>query len=108
MKKEIAILGGGSWGTVLANLASLNGNKVTLWMRDEANVKSINETHLNKKYLPNYLLDKNLTATTNIEDIKSSLFILFCVPSNSFKEVLLKAVKHVNSDAFLISATKVI
>ena len=106
MKREIAILGGGSWGTVLANLAAIKGNKVTLWMRDEANVKSINETHLNTKYLPDYLLDKNLTATTNIEDIKSSLFVLFCVPSNSFKEVLLKAVKHINPDAFLISATK--
>ena len=106
MKREIAILGGGSWGTVLANLASINGNKVTLWMRDEANIKSINETNINTKYLPDYLLDENLTATSSIEDIRSSLFILFCVPSNSFKQVLTKAVKHINSDAFLISATK--
>ena len=106
MKREIAILGGGSWGTVLANLASINGNKVTLWMRDEANIKLINETNLNTKYLPDYLLDENLTATSNIEDIRSSLFILFCVPSNSFKEVLTKAIQCINPDAFLISATK--
>ena len=106
MKREIAILGGGSWGTVLANLASINGNKVTLWMRDEANVKSINETHLNTKYLPDYLLDENLTATSRIEDIRSCQFILFCVPSNSFKEVLNKSAKFIASDAFLVSATK--
>ena len=106
MKREIAILGGGSWGTVLANLASINGNKVTLWMRDEINIKSINETNLNTKYLPDYLLDENLTATSSIEEIRSSLFILFCVPSNSFKEVLTKAIQHINPDAFLISATK--
>ncbi|GIS76626.1 MAG: hypothetical protein CM1200mP12_23450 [Gammaproteobacteria bacterium] len=49
MKREIAILGGGSWGTVLANLASINGNKVTLWMRDEINIKSINETNFKNK-----------------------------------------------------------
>ena len=50
MKKEIAVLGGGSWGTVLANLAAINGNKVTLWMRDETNVESINRNSLNKTY----------------------------------------------------------
>ena len=106
MKREIAILGGGSWGTVLANLASINGNKVILWMRNEANVKSINETHLNTKYLPDYLLDENLAATSRIEDIRSCRFIFFCVPSNSFKEVLNKSAKHIVSDAFLVSATK--
>ena len=106
MKKEIAVLGGGSWGTVLANLAAINGNKVTLWMRDEANVESINTNSLNKKYLPDYLLDRRLIATSNIEDIESSLLVLFCVPSNSFREVLLKSIKHVNPEALLISATK--
>ena len=106
MKKEIAVLGGGSWGTVLANLAAINGNKVTLWMRDETNVESINTNSLNKKYLPDYLLDRRLIATSNIEDIESSLLVLFCVPSSSFREVLLKSIKYVNPEALLISATK--
>lgn len=106
MKKEIAVLGGGSWGTVLANLASINGNKVTLWMRDEANVESINTNSLNTKYLPDYLLDRRLIATSNIEDIESSQLVLFCVPSSSFREVLLKSIKYVNPEALLISATK--
>ena len=106
MKKEIAVLGGGSWGTVLANLAAINGNKVTLWMRDEANVESINTNSLNKKYLPDYLLDRRLIATSNIEDIESSQLVLFCVPSSSFREVLLKSIKYVNPEALLISATK--
>ena len=106
MKKEIAVLGGGSWGTVLANLAAINGNKVTLWMRDEANVESINTNSFNKKYLPDYLLDRRLIATSNIEDIESSQLVLFCVPSSSFREVLLKSIKYVNPEALLISATK--
>ena len=106
METGITVLGGGSWGTVLANLASLNGNNVTLWMRDEANAESINLNQVNKKYLPDYLLTKNLKATTNLEDIKSSRVVLFCVPSNSFREVLLKSRKHLNSNALLVSATK--
>ena len=40
------MLGGGSWGTVLAHLASLNGYEVTLWMRDEDLANQINTEKL--------------------------------------------------------------
>ena len=65
-RKTISVLGGGSWGTVLAHLASLNGNKVTLWMRDEETAKEINQTHINQRYLPSLNLESNLVATTHI------------------------------------------
>ena len=106
MKRKVAVLGGGSWGTVLANLAALNGSKVTLWMRDKKNVESVNKSNINKKYLPDYPLHKNLKATHEIEDIKACEMILFCVPSSSFREVLSKSSAYLNSEAFLISATK--
>tara|TARA_Y100000590_G_scaffold253706_1_gene284983 strand:+ start:11243 stop:12247 length:1005 start_codon:yes stop_codon:yes gene_type:complete len=106
MKRKVAVLGGGSWGTVLANLAALNGSKVTLWMRDKKNAESINKSNINKKYLPDYPLHENLKATHEIEDIKACKMVLFCVPSNSFREVLSKSSACLNSEAFLISATK--
>lgn len=105
-KKEISVLGGGSWGTVLANLASLNGNKTNLWMRDKSNADFINSNHENKKYLPRYKLSKNLLATNNLEEIESSQLVLFCIPSDSFREVLLKSLDHLQPSAYLISATK--
>ena len=40
-KKKIAVLGGGSWGSVLANLASVNGSEVVLWMRDKSLAESM-------------------------------------------------------------------
>ena len=33
MTKSVAILGGGAWGTALANLARINGHQVRLWSR---------------------------------------------------------------------------
>ena len=48
--KNISVLGGGSWGTVLANLASSNQHNVTLWMRDSELVKEVN-----KKLMYSYL-----------------------------------------------------
>ena len=48
-KKTISVLGGGSWGTVLANLAAKNNNEVFLWMRDSETCRSINEEKINFK-----------------------------------------------------------
>jgi len=45
--KNISVLGGGSWGTVLANLASSNQHDVTFWMRDTVVVEAVNKTKRN-------------------------------------------------------------
>jgi glycerol-3-phosphate dehydrogenase (NAD(P)+) len=100
------VLGGGSWGTVLAYLASLNGNQVNLWMRDNDLAEEINNTRINKRYLPNLDLGKNITATSQIEDIKESDLIIFCVPSDAFRDVSLLASSFINENTFLVTATK--
>ena len=105
-RKNISVLGGGSWGTVLAYLASLNGNQVNLWMRDNDLAETINNTRINKRYLPNLDLGKNITATSQIEDIKESDLIIFCVPSDAFRDVSLVASSFVNENTFLVTATK--
>ena len=105
-RKNISVLGGGSWGTVLAYLASLNGNQVNLWMRDNNLAEEINSTRINKRYLPNLDLGKNITATSQIEDIKESDLIIFCVPSDAFRDVSLLASSFINENTFLVTATK--
>lgn len=105
-RKNISVLGGGSWGTVLAYLASLNGNQINLWMRDNDLAETINNTRINKRYLPNLDLGKNITATSQIEDIKESDLIIFCVPSDAFRDVSLLASSFINENTFLVTATK--
>jgi len=39
---KVAVLGGGSFGTVLANIAASNGNNVALWVRDSDQALRIN------------------------------------------------------------------
>ena len=36
---RIAVLGGGAWGTALANVTARAGRKVTLWEYDAANAE---------------------------------------------------------------------
>ncbi|MDG2019338.1 MAG: NAD(P)-dependent glycerol-3-phosphate dehydrogenase [SAR86 cluster bacterium] len=105
-RKNISVLGGGSWGTVLAYLASLNGNQVNLWMRDNNLAQEINKTSINKRYLPNLELGKNITATSHIADIENSDLIIFCVPSDAFRDVSVLASSFINEKTFLVTATK--
>ena len=45
--KQVAVLGGGSFGTVLANLAASNGHEVRLWVRDADQALRINSEGVN-------------------------------------------------------------
>ena len=50
--KKIAVLGGGSFGTVLANIAASNGYNVSLWVRDSDQALRINSEGANTTYHP--------------------------------------------------------
>ena len=105
-RKNISVLGGGSWGTVLAYLASLNGNNVTLWMRDSNLAEEINKNKINLRYLPELNLGNNITATSDIEDVQDSDLIIFCVPSDAFRSISMLASSFIKEKTFLITATK--
>ena len=45
--QNVAVLGGGSFGTVLANLAASNGSNVSLWVRDSEQALRINSEGAN-------------------------------------------------------------
>ena len=62
---NVAVLGGGSWGTTVAALVTRNA-PVTLWARNPETVAEINTRHTNSVYLPDAKLPEKLTATTDI------------------------------------------
>ena len=52
--KDVTVLGGGSFGTVIANIIAHNGHKTKLWMRDAQQVEILNRDRENPNYLPGY------------------------------------------------------
>lgn len=105
--KRIAVLGGGSFGTVIANIAAENGYDVTLWMRNEDAVQQIKDTGINQRYLPDLVLHENLSATTDLKNsIKDAQLIFFAIPSKSFRDVVEQVAGYVDSDQMVISTTK--
>ena len=49
---RVAVLGGGAWGTTLADLLARKGEAVTLWAREPEVVAGIERDHVNTVFLP--------------------------------------------------------
>lgn len=104
---KVAVLGGGSFGTVLANIVAEKGYDSRLWLRNAERAAEINEQHCNSAYLPGFMLNANLKATTDLADaIRNANFVLMSVPSKSCREVAQIVARHIAPDAILVSTTK--
>lgn len=102
----LAFLGGGSFGTAMANLASRNGCDTTLWVRDKWTVKSMQRSNINKKYLPDFKLDKRLKFEHDLQKaVKCKDIIFVAVPSSAFRETLKKIAPFITSQV-IVSLTK--
>lgn len=104
---KVAVIGGGSFGTVIANIPALNGYDVCFWMRSQEAARAINDSRENSAYLPGYKLDQRVVATSDMAEAVSSAELIFvAVPSKSFREVVRSVLEHAAPDAILISTTK--
>ena len=79
---RVAVLGGGSFGTAVANMIAANNHSVTLWLRSETAAQQIRDTGENTAYLPGYKLHADLAISTDVEQaIAGCDTIFFAVPS---------------------------
>ena len=104
--KKIGILGSGSWGTVLADIAANNGNEVMIWSRNTSTADEINKRHTNKKYSGSKKLHKNIKATTNQKDVLSLSHVIVCIPSSTVRSFFKKNKKHISSKTSFLIASK--
>lgn len=104
---KVAVLGGGSFGTAIANIMADNGHQVCLWMRSQQRATEINKHHTNNIYLPDYPLNPNLKANIDLPSTVHDCDIIFvAVPSDSCRSVARELAKHMQPGAILISTTK--
>lgn len=104
---KIAVLGGGSFGTAVANIAAENGYQVSQWMRSKAAVQEIKSTRLNSRYMPGYQLSLNLVPTTDLAEAVTGASIVFVsIPSKSFRDVVARIKPFTNAEQIFVSTTK--
>lgn len=88
MAEKIAVLGAGSWGSILANLLDENGHDVALWSYNPEQVDELNSRHTNTRYIKDFTYSSSLKAYANLEDaLADATTILFVVPTKAIREV---------------------
>lgn len=104
--KPIAVLGGGSFGTALANLLAGNGQRVLLWMRDELQANYMREHGKSMRYLKDVSLHPGIEPVTDMASALDACDMLFvALPSTALRNVLLPFADTLSSK-LLVSTTK--
>lgn len=82
---RVAVIGGGAWGTALAQAAAIAGRDVTLIARDAAVVDEINAKRTNSAHLPSQPLDTSICASTRYEGAD---IVVLAVPAQASRAAL--------------------
>lgn len=102
----IAVLGGGSFGTAIANLLAENGQSVRLWMRDPDQAEVIRTQRINPKYLQGVQIHAAVEPVTQLQETLESCRLIFvALPSSALRQALQPFAAQL-ADKMLISTTK--
>lgn len=85
---RIGVIGGGAWGTALAQVAAANGEPVMLWAREHAVVTAINLAHENTVFLPGVALSPSITATETLDEFTACDALLIVTPAQHLRASL--------------------
>ena len=92
--RRVGILGGGAWGTALAQVSVRAGLTPLIWAREAETVGAINVAHENRLFLPGVPLDPAIRATGDLADLGESDLILAVAPAQHLRGVLQHFAQH--------------
>ena len=107
MKERIGVVGGGSWGTALANLLACKGYVIDWWIFEPELCRHIQERHENNVYLPGVTLSENLRPTDDLKAaVEGKTLVLLVVPSHVMRVVSTRISANLASNTIVVSASK--
>ncbi len=104
----VAVIGGGSWGTVLAHLLSRNCRSVRIWLRDESQVRQFNSTRVQSRYIPHVQLDQKVSATSSMNHVLEGgvSAVFWVLPSSACRLRARDLAPFMKGDEIVLHATK--
>ncbi len=104
---QLAIIGGGSWGTALAIVQSPNFSKVCTIVHNPELAREMAEKRENRHYLPGARLPDNVEITRDWEDaLQRASIVLVAVPSAFVRSTITRLRGSIPEEALVVSATK--
>jgi glycerol-3-phosphate dehydrogenase (NAD(P)+) len=104
---DVAVLGGGSFGSAMAKVLGENGHRVHFWMRDEAQAEEVRTTGINSRYMPGVEIKGDIRPTTDLADAVGKAEIVFvAIPSKAFRAVICENSSKFRDGQIVVSLTK--
>ncbi|HXY30153.1 MAG TPA: NAD(P)H-dependent glycerol-3-phosphate dehydrogenase [Gemmatimonadaceae bacterium] len=102
-----AVIGGGAWGTALADLLARQGHVVRLWAYEPDVVESVNARHTNPRFLPGAALHASIAASGDLEEAATGAeLVAYVTPSHVLRTVARRCAGRVDRQATLVVAAK--
>mgnify|MGYP000881254764 CR=1 FL=1 len=106
-KITVTVLGGGSFGTAIANIIAANGHRTFLWMRDAEAAVECQQKRENSRYLPGYPLVPALEITADLaSSVAVSDLVFVSIPSHSFRAVAREIKPLLQPHTIVVSTAK--
>ncbi|MDD4565785.1 MAG: 2-dehydropantoate 2-reductase N-terminal domain-containing protein, partial [Eubacteriales bacterium] len=107
MSKNIAVIGGGSWGTALSISLGGNGHRIKLWDVDKTHLEELSKNRENIRYLPEVKFPDSLQVSFCVEEaINGADIVLFSVPTQHFRSALEGALPYLESNMIIVNVAK--
>jgi glycerol-3-phosphate dehydrogenase (NAD(P)+) len=102
---RISVLGGGAWGTALAQTCARAGRDVTLWEFDAGNAEHL-VNQRESRYLPGVKLDASIKVTRALAEAARAEAILLVVPAQAMRSVIKSLAQTMAANTPVITCAK--
>jgi glycerol-3-phosphate dehydrogenase (NAD(P)+) len=100
------VIGGGAWGTALAQVCARAGMTVVLQAREAEDVEGIRANRENAVFLPGVKLDDAIDVTTDLGDLSACDIILAVAPAQHLRSTLDALCPHVRDNLPILLCAK--
>jgi len=104
---KVAVLGAGSWGTALAQVAAENNIITSMWARRKELADDIKKLGENPRYLPGAKISRDIMVSDDLEKVvANSDVLILAVPSQAIRATVRKIKSFLKPDTVIVSAAK--
>ena len=104
--QTFGIIGGGAWGTALAQVLRRAGRDVILWARETEVVTAVSVAAENPIFLPGIKLDRGIRATGELAAAARADAVLLTTPAQHLRAIATQLAPHLPKDVPLVLCTK--
>ncbi len=103
---SVGVIGGGAWGTALAQSCARGGLSVRIQAREAEVVESINARHENEAFLPGVKLEPGVVAVAELSALADLDFVLAVPPAQHMRHVLSEFAPSVREGTPIVLCSK--